>query len=99
MTSQPFGIGASQLSGWLYLIIGPVYWQTKDAELAFQVGLAAAFIGGMVEIAGGFAGRWIIDNIPNCALMGNMASSAMVWLSIVGLAMVFDLSLIHISPS
>ena len=36
------------------------------------------------------AGRWIIDNIPNCALMGNMASSAMVWLSIVGLAMVFD---------
>ena len=28
VTSQPFGIGASQLSGWLYLIIGPVYWQT-----------------------------------------------------------------------
>ena len=90
VTSQPFGIGASQLSGWLYLIIGPVYWQTRDAQLAFQVGLAAAFIGGMVEVAGGFAGRWIINNVPNCALMGNMASSAMVWLSIVGLAMVFD---------
>lgn len=90
VTAQPFGIGASQLSGWLYLIIGPVYWQTKDALLAFQVGLAAAFIGGLVEIAGGFAGRWIIKNVPNCALMGNMASSAMVWLSIVGLAMVFD---------
>ena len=42
VTSQPFGIGASQLSGWLYLIIGPVYWQTRDAQLAFQVGLAAA---------------------------------------------------------
>ena len=70
------------LSGWLYLIIGPVYWQTRDAQLAFQVGLAAAFIGGMVEVAGGFAGRWIINNVPNCALMGNMASSAMVWLSI-----------------
>ena len=98
VTSQPFGIGASQLSGWLYLIIGPVYWQTKDAELAFQVGLAAAFIGGMVEIAGGFAGRWIIDNIPNCALMGNMASSAMVWLSIVGLAMVFDKPVYGVLP-
>lgn len=98
VTSQPFGIGASQLSGWLYLIIGPVYWQTKNAELAFQVGLAAAFIGGMVEVAGGFAGRWIIDNIPNCALMGNMASSAMVWLSIVGLAMVFDKPIYGVLP-
>lgn len=42
VTAQPFGIGASQLTGWLYLIMGPVYWQTGDAELAFQIGLAAA---------------------------------------------------------
>lgn len=90
VTFQPFGIGASQLSGWLYLIIGPVYWQTQNTELALQVGLAAAFIGGLVEVAGGFASRWIIRSIPGCALMGNMASSAMVWLSIAGLAMVFD---------
>ena len=46
VTAQPFGIGASQLTGWLYLIMGPVYWQTGDAELAFQVGLAASLIGG-----------------------------------------------------
>lgn len=90
VTAQPFGVGASQLSGWLYLIIGPVYWQTHDALLAFQVGLAAAFIGGMVEVAGGFAARFIVNTIPNSALLGNMASSAMVWLSVVGLAMVFD---------
>ena len=42
VTAQPFGIGASQLTGWLYLIIGPVYWQTGDGELAFQVGLRQA---------------------------------------------------------
>ena len=33
VTAQPFGIGASQLTGWLYLIMGPVYWQTGDAGL------------------------------------------------------------------
>ena len=33
VTAQPFGIGDSQLTGWLYLIMGPVYWQTGDAEL------------------------------------------------------------------
>ena len=91
VTSQPFGIGASQLSGWLYLIIGPVYWQTGDSGLALQVGLAAAFVGG-------FAGRWIVETIPNSALMGNMASSAMVWLSIVGLAMVFDKPVYAVLP-
>ncbi len=90
VTAQPFGIGASQLTGWPYLIMGPVYWQTGDAELAFQVGLAASLIGGMIEVLGGFIGRWIVKVVPHSALMGNMASSALVWLSFVGIAMVFD---------
>ena len=90
VTAQPFGIGASQLTGWLYLIMGPVYWQTGDAELAFQVGLAASLLGGMIEVLGGFIGRWIVKVVPHSALMGNMASSALVWLSFVGIAMVFD---------
>ena len=90
VTAQPFGIGASQLTGWLYLIMGPVYWQTGDAELAFQIGLAASLIGGFIEVLGGFIGRWLVKVIPHSALMGNMASSAVVWLSFVGIAMVFD---------
>ena len=90
VTAQPFGIGASQLSGWLYLIIGPVYWQTKDSTLALQVGIAASFLGGFIEIIGGIAGRWIVTYVPNAALMGNMASAGLVWLSVVGIAMVFD---------
>ena len=90
VTAQPFGIGSSQLTGWLYLIMGPVYWQTGDGELAFQIGLAASLLGGVVEILGGYMGRWIVRVVPHSALMGNMASSALVWLSFVGIAMVFD---------
>lgn len=98
VTAQPFGIGASQLTGWLYLIMGPAYWQTGDAELAFQVGLAAAFIGGFVEILGAFIGRWILRVIPQSALLGNMASSAIVWLTFVGIVMVFDKPLYAVLP-
>lgn len=98
VTAQPFGIGASQLTGWLYLIMGPVYWQTGDAELAFQIGLAAALIGGFIEVLGGFVGRWIVKVVPHSALMGNMASSAIVWLSFVGIAMVFDRPIYALLP-
>ena len=98
VTAQPFGIGASQLTGWLYLIMGPVYWQTGDAELAFQVGLASSLIGGMIEVLGGFIGRWIVKVVPHSALMGNMASSALVWLSFVGIAMVFDKPIYALLP-
>lgn len=98
VTAQPFGIGASQLTGWLYLIMGPVYWQTGDAEFSFQIGLAASLIGGFIEILGGFIGRWIVKVVPHSALMGNMASSAIVWLSFVGIAMVFDRPIYALLP-
>lgn len=98
VTSQPFGVGASQLTGWLYLIMGPVYWQTNDAMLAFRVGLCAAFIGGIIEMLGAFAGKWIVKYVPHSALLGNMAGSAVVWLSVVGLATVFDQPIYAVLP-
>lgn len=98
VTSQPFGIGASQLSGWLFLIMGPVYWQTGDSDLAFRIGITACFIGGIVEILGAFLSRWIIKNIPQSALLGNMASSALVWLTVIGIATVFDKPIIALLP-
>lgn len=90
ITAQPYGIGASQMAGWLYLIMGPVYWQTGDAMFAYRVGLAAAFIGGIVEIIGAFAGPFIVKHTPRSALLGNMASGAIVWLSVTGMVMIFD---------
>ncbi|MGI5958957.1 MAG: uracil permease [Massiliimalia sp.] len=98
ITAQPYGIGASQMTGWLYLIMGPVYWQTGDAMLAYRVGLTAAFIGGIVEIIGAFAGPWIVKHTPHSALMGNMASGAIVWLSVIGVVMIFDKPIYALIP-
>lgn len=98
VTAQPFGVGASQVSSWLFLIIGPVYWQTGDAMLAFYVGLTAAFIGGIVEIIGAIIGKWLIKVLPTSALLGNLASGAFIWLSVMGIVTVFNKPEIAIIP-
>ncbi len=40
MTTLPYGISTLIMFAYLLLVIGPVYWQTKDAALAWQVGVA-----------------------------------------------------------
>lgn len=90
VTAQPFGIGGAVVISWLFLIMGPVYWKIGDPMLAFRVGLSAGFIGGIIEVMGAFMGRWLLKVIPRSALMGNMAAGAFVWLSLVGIMIVFD---------
>ncbi|MDN5341885.1 MAG: adenine/guanine/hypoxanthine permease [Oceanotoga sp.] len=98
VTSQPFGIGGPITLSWIFLIMGPVYWKTGDSNLAFQVGLAAGFIGGLIEILGAFIGNFLIDFIPKSALLGNLASGAFVWLSISGILVVFNKPEIAVLP-
>lgn len=98
VTAQPFGIGGPVVMSWLFLIMGPVYWKTGDAMLAFRVGLAACFIGGIIEILGAFIGRWLLKVIPRSALIGNLAAGAFVWLSLVGIFIVFDQPAIAMVP-
>ncbi len=90
VTAQPYGLGSSQVFGWLYLIMLPVYVKTGDALGAWQVGLAACFIGGIIEILGAFVGKWIVKITPTAALLGNLASGAVVWLSLVSMLNIFD---------
>lgn len=98
VTAQPFGIGGPVTMSWIFLIMGPVYWKTGDAMLAFRVGLAAAFIGGIVEIIGAFIGRFLLKVLPSSALLGNLASGAFVWLAISGIVIVFDKPVIAALP-
>lgn len=98
VTAQPYGVGAGQVFGWLFLIIGPVFWETNNCILAWQVGLAACFIGGFIEIAGAFIGRRILYYTPMAALLGNLAAGAMVWLSLIGVLEIFSKPIIALCP-
>lgn len=98
VTAQPFGIGSGQFMGWLFLIMAPVYWQTGDARMAYRVGLAACFVGSFVEMLGAFLAPWIMRTIHRSALLGNMSATAFVWLSLAGIATVFNRPVVAALP-
>ncbi len=82
VTALPYGISTPIMFAYLFLVIGPVYWQTQDAVLAWQVGVASAFIGGAIELAGAFFGPAIRRNTPRPALLGTLAGIAIVWIAL-----------------
>jgi AGZA family xanthine/uracil permease-like MFS transporter len=98
VTAQPYGIGAGVVFGWLFLIIGPVFWDTGDAVLAWQVGLAACFIGGLIEILGSFFGKKLIALTPRAALLGKQAAGAFVWLGLVSMLEIYSKPVIALVP-
>lgn len=98
VTALPFGVSSTQVFAWIYLIIVPIYRQTGNALHAWQVAVAACFLGGLVEIAGGFVSKLLMKWIPNAALMGNMAAGALVWLSLNGFVTVFETPLVSVIP-
>ncbi len=87
VTAQPYGIGATHVFVWLYSIMGPVYWATDDPILAWQVGLAAAVIGGVVEMIGSLYGEWLRRMTPRAGLLGSLAGVAIAY---VGLSALLD---------
>ena len=98
VTALPFGISSTQVFAWLFLILVPIYRQTGDANTAWQIALAACFIGGLIEIAGAFVSRILVKYIPDSALLGNMAAGALIWLSFNGFVTVFQAPAIGVLP-
>lgn len=80
-TALPFGINTPSLLAYVFLIMGPVYRETKDPVLAWRVGLSACVLSGVFEIAGAFAGGWLRRNTPRAALLSALAGIAITFIS------------------
>lgn len=80
LTAVPAGLQAGRMFIWLFSIMLPVYSATGDAALAFQVGVVAHFIGGLVFVIGAFVVPLILRIVPAGALFGSLAGGAMAFL-------------------
>lgn len=89
VTALPYGISTPVMFVYLFAIMGPVYFATKDPVLAYQIGLGAAFVGGLVEMSGALIGPWLERVTPRAGMLGTIAGVAIVWIAMVPTAIIF----------
>lgn len=88
VTALPYGINTVSLFAFIFLVMGPVYRDTGDAELAWRVGLFACLVNALMEIFGAFCGDWLRRNTPRAALLSTLAGIA---LTFIAMGFVFQL--------
>ena len=81
VTALPYGINTVSLMAFMFLVIGPVYRDTGNAELAWQVGLFACFLNGAMEIVGAYLADWLRRNTPRAALLSALAGIAITFIA------------------
>jgi AGZA family xanthine/uracil permease-like MFS transporter len=98
VTALPFGINTPSLIAFIFLIMSPVYQETKDWRLAWQAGLFACFLNGLMEIGGAFVGDWLRRNTPRAALLCALAGVAMTFISMGFIFQIFAHPLVGLVP-
>lgn len=90
VTALPYGISTPVMFVYLFAIMGPVYFATKDPWQAYRLGLGAAFIGGVIQMSGAIIGPWLVRVTPRAGMLGTIAGVAIVWIAVVPSAILFN---------
>jgi len=94
VTALPYGISTPVMFTYLFLVIGPAYSITHDPISAWRIGIASAFIGGIIETMGSIIGYWIKKITPRAGMLGTLAGIALVFISTIPLAEIYEHPLI-----
>jgi adenine/guanine/hypoxanthine permease len=81
VTALPYGPSVPHMFIVVFVIMLPVYLQTKDAVRAWQAGVAWAFIIGVIVLIGAFVGPTIRKYAPRAALLGTLAGISISFIS------------------
>ncbi len=99
VTALPYGINTVSLIAFVFLIIAPIYFETKDPNLAWQAGLFACLASAVLEIAGAFAGDWLRRHTPRAALLSSLAGIAITFISMGFVFQIFAMPAIALVPA
>lgn len=98
VTALPYGINTPSLLAYIFLIMGPVYQETKDPTLTWQVGLFACLVSGLFETAAAFFGDWLRRHTPRAALLSSLAGVAITFIAMGFIFQIFASPTIAILP-
>ena len=82
VTAMPYGPSVPHMFIVVFVIMLPVYLKTKDPMLAWQAGLAWAFIIGVIILLGILFGPWIRAHTPRAAMLGTLAGISIAFISL-----------------
>jgi len=99
VTALPYGINTVSLIAFVFLIIAPIYFETKDPNLAWQAGLFACLVSAVLEIAGAFVGDWLRRHTPRAALLSSLAGIAITFISMGFVFQIFAMPAIAVVPA
>lgn len=98
VTALPFGINTPSLIAYIFLIMGPIYQETGDFKLAWQAGLIACLLSGVMETAGAFVGDWLRRHTPRAALLTALAGVAITFIAMGFIYQIFASPAIALLP-
>ena len=98
VTALPYGINTVSLLAFIFLIMGPVYRETHDAQLTWRVGLFACILSGLIEVAGAFVGDWLRRHTPLAALLTALAGVAITFIAMGFVFQIFASPAIALAP-
>jgi len=90
VTAMPYGINTVSLFAYIFFIMGPVYRQTHDSNMAWKAGLLACFVSGIMELIGAFVGDVVRRYAPRAALLSSLAGIAITFIAMGFVFQIFD---------
>jgi len=99
VTALPYGINTVSLIAYVFLIINPIYFETKDPTLAWQAGLFACLASAVLECVGAFFGDWVRRHTPRAALLSSLAGIAITFISMGFVFQIFAMPAIALVPA
>ncbi len=106
VTALPYGINTVSLFAYVFLVMMPVKLgalaegmsETEAATLAWQIGLAACLVSGVIEFAGSFVAEFVRKHTPRAALLSTLAGIAISFIAIDFAIKTFENPLVALLP-
>jgi len=99
VTALPFGINTVSLIAFVSFVMAPVFQDTKDYRLAWQAGLLACFLNGLMEIGGAYVGDWLRKHTPRAALLCALAGIAITFIAMDFIFQIFANPIVGLLPT